>query len=56
MTENNNITLTNTEAKEILRLLEFSQFSLLSDKDSETLDFKLSANRLRDAIAKCEEK
>lgn len=56
MTQNQTITMTLTDAKEMLRLLEFAEYALLSEKDKEMLDFRQSAIKLRESISQNEQK
>lgn len=51
MTDNKTITLSQQDAEEILRLLEFAEYGLLSENDKEMLDFRLSATKLRESLS-----
>ena len=56
MTQNQTITMTLTDAKEMLRLLEYAEYALLSERDKEMLDFRQSAIKLRKSISESEQK
>lgn len=56
MTKKQTISMPVTDAKEILRLLEFAEYALLNEKDKEMLDFRQSAIKLRKSISQSEQK